>query len=79
MQVDIASLRYMLPRLSGLRDGFSRQRGAGGMAHGKGKGETQLEIDRRNIASKISVLKHDLEELTNNRKIQRIQVDKITS
>ena len=73
LQVDIASLRYMLPRLSGLRSGFSRQRGAGGMAHGKGKGETQLEIDRRNIGSRISLLKQELEQLTNNRKVQRIQ------
>ncbi len=73
LQVDIASLRYMLPRLSALRSGFSRQRGAGGMAHGKGKGETQLEIDRRNISSRISILKKELLELTNNRQIQRIQ------
>lgn len=73
LQVDIASLRYMLPRLSGLRNGFSRQRGAGGMAHGKGKGETQLEIDRRNISSRISILKQELKELTNNRQTQRKQ------
>ena len=71
LQVDIASLRYMLPRLSSLRSGFSRQRGAGGMAHGKGKGETQLEIDRRNISSRISLLKKELNELTENRQIQR--------
>lgn len=73
LQVDIASLRYMLPRLSGLREGFSRQRGAGGMAHGKGKGETQLEIDRRNISSRISLLKKELNDLTSNRQIQRMQ------
>lgn len=71
LQVDIASLKYMLPRLSGLRSGFSRQRGAGGMAHGKGKGETQLEIDRRNISSRISLLKKELSDLTNNRQVQR--------
>ena len=71
LQVDVASLKYMLPRLSGLRNGFSIQRGAGGMAHGKGKGETQLEIDRRNIASRISLLKKELSDLTNNRQIQR--------
>lgn len=71
LQVDVASLKYMLPRLSGLRSGFSRQRGAGGMAHGKGKGETQLEIDRRNISSRISLLKKELADLTNNRQIQR--------
>lgn len=73
LQVDIASLRYMLPRLAGLRSGFSRQRGAGGMAHGKGKGETQLEIDRRNISSRISLLKKELKDLTQNRKLQRKQ------
>lgn len=71
LQVDVASLKYMLPRLSGLRSGFSRQRGAGGMAHGKGKGETQLEIDRRNISSRISLLKKELADLTNNRQVQR--------
>lgn len=71
IQVDIASLRYMLPRLSGLRSGFSRQRGNGGMAHGKGKGETQLEIDRRNIGERISLLKKELSSLTINRQIQR--------
>lgn len=71
IQVDIASLRYMLPRLSGLRSGFSRQRSNGGMAHGKGKGETQLEIDRRNIGEKISLLKKELSDLTINRQIQR--------
>ena len=73
LQVDIASLRYMLPRLSGLRSGFSRQRGAGGMAHGKGKGETQLEIDRRNIGDRISLLKKELNSLTVNRQTQRKQ------
>ena len=71
LQVDVASLKYMLPRLSGLRNGFSRQRGAGGMAHGKGKGETQLEIDRRNISSRISLLKKELADLTSNRQVQR--------
>lgn len=73
LQVDIASLRYMLPRLSGLRSGFSRQRGAGGAAHGKGKGETQLEIDRRNISSRITLLKRELNDLIQNRKNQRKQ------
>lgn len=73
LQVDIASLRYMLPRLSSLRNGFSRQRGAGGMAHGKGKGETQLEIDRRNIGDRISLLKKELNYLTINRQTQRKQ------
>lgn len=71
LQVDIASLRYMMPRLTGLRSGFSRQRGTGGAAHGKGKGETQLEIDRRNIGDRISLLKKELNDLIINRQVQR--------
>ena len=41
LQVEIATLKYTLPRLAGLRKGLSRQRGAGGgFAHGRGAGET---------------------------------------
>lgn len=72
LQVDIASLRYMLPRLIGLREGLSRQRGGGGNgAYGRGAGETQLEIDRRNINDRIAFLRKQLEELTADRAIQR--------
>ncbi len=71
LQVDIASLRYMLPRLIGLREGLSRQRGAAGGAHGRGAGETQLEIDRRNINDRIAFLKGQLDELTKERALQR--------
>ena len=73
LQVDIATLRYILPRLSSLREGFSRQRGGSSSqgAYGKGKGETQLEIDRRNIADRISFLKKDLTKLTEQREMQR--------
>ena len=44
LQVEMASLKYSLPRLKGLRKGLSRQ---GGSGLNKGKGETQLELDRR--------------------------------
>lgn len=72
MQVDIASLRYMLPRLVGLREGLSRQRGAGGNgAHGRGQGETKLELDRRNINDRIAFLKGELKILTEARSLQR--------
>lgn len=72
MQVDIASLKYMLPRLIGLREGLSRQRGGGGnSAHGRGQGETQLEIDRRNIGDRIAFLKQQLKDLTDKRSLQR--------
>ncbi|MFA7367782.1 MAG: GTPase HflX [Bacilli bacterium] len=72
LQVDIASLKYMLPRLSGLREGLSRQRGTGGNgAHGRGAGETKLELDRRNINDRISYLNNQLELLKQERALQR--------
>ena len=72
LQVDIASLKYMLPRLVGLRQGLSRQRGAGGGgAHGRGQGETKLELDRRNINDRIAYLNNELKELTKDRFVQR--------
>ncbi len=73
LQVEIASLNYLLPRLVGLREGLSRQRGAGGgFAHGRGSGETRLELDRRLTSDKIVALKKELVELTNLRKQQRV-------
>lgn len=74
IQVEMASLSYMLPRLAGLRKGLSRQRGAGGgFAHGRGAGETKLELDRRITNDKIASLKAELKELAKKRKQQRIK------
>ena len=67
LQVEIASLKYYLPRLKGLRSGLSRQGGG----KNKGKGETQLELDRRQIESNISFLSSELKDLSQNRKNQR--------
>ena len=73
LQVSIASLREMRGRLVGLHEGLSRQRGgaSSGGAYGKGRGETQLEIDRRNIGDRIVLLKKELEKVTSERAIQR--------
>ena len=72
LQVEIARLDYMLPRLVGLHDGLSRQRGSGGgFARGKGAGETKLELDRRYLTNKIVSLRKELAELTQLRKEQR--------
>ncbi len=72
LQVDIASLYYLLPRLVGLRSNLSRQRGGGGNAlHGRGGGETKLELDRRNIIDRIAYLKKELKILTIERQLQR--------
>ena len=72
LQVELAELSYTLPRLTGLRQGLSRQRGTGGgFAHGRGAGETKLELDRRITYNEISELKRELKELTLKRKQQR--------
>ena len=77
LQVELASLSYLLPRLSDLRNGLSRQRGAGGgYAHGRGAGETKLELDRRITNDKIAQIKKELRELTSKRKQQRLKRNK---
>ena len=68
LQVQMASLKYSLPRLKGLRKGLSRQ---GGSGLNKGKGETQLELDRRFTENKINEIKKELETLIINRQNQR--------
>lgn len=77
LQVELASLTYLLPRLSDLRNGLSRQRGTGGgFAHGRGAGETKLELDRRITNDKIAQIKKELKDLTNKRKQQRTKRNK---
>jgi GTP-binding protein HflX len=68
LQVELAQLQYTLPRLTGAWVHFSRQYGGIGS---KGAGETQLEIDRRQIGKKITSLKKRLEKLNIQRAIQR--------
>jgi GTP-binding protein HflX len=68
IQVELAQLQYMLPRLTGLWTHLSRQNGAIGT---RGPGETQLEVDRRRVQEKITRLKRDLEEVRKNRRIER--------
>mgnify|MGYP006291683381 CR=1 FL=1 len=70
LQVEIASLQYMLPRLIGLRESLGRQVSGVGLSV-RGAGEKKLELDRREIEKKISVLNRELEKLTAHRKTQR--------
>lgn len=77
LQVEIASLEYLLPRLTGLREGLSRQRGSGGgFSHGRGSGEKKLELDKRLTTDKIVFLKNELLEFTKLRKQQRVKREK---
>lgn len=56
IQVELAKLRYLQPRLSGIWSGLSRQRGGSGGLKGRGQGETRLELDRRVIKNRIAQL-----------------------
>lgn len=67
-QVELATLQYMLPRLTRFWTHLERQMGGTGTRGGPG--EKQIEIDRRLISSKISKLKKDLEKIRKNRHIQ---------
>ena len=71
LQVELAKLTYSLPRLSHMYGDMARQRG--GAVGNKGSGETQLELDRRQIEDKIVQLKKELEQVEINRGIQRKQ------
>ena len=71
LQVEIASLKYALPRLVGLHDALSRQGGASGAMSNKGAGEKKLELDRRHIENRIAFLRKELENVAKTRVTQR--------
>ena len=74
MQVELAQLQYMLPRLVGLRASLGRQGGStGGGVSNRGAGETKLELDRRKIEDQIAKLKRELELVKDQRETQRKQ------
>ena len=76
-QVELAQYRYMLPRLQRLWTHLERQGGGAGSGGGKGSvglrgpGETQLEMDRRIILNRMSLLKQRLAEIDRQKTTQR--------
>src|SRR5262245_45034026 len=68
MQVELAQLQYMLPRLKRMRTHLSRIRGGIGL---RGPGETQLATDRRLISKRIRDLRDKLETVAQRRATQR--------
>ncbi len=68
LQVELAQLEYLLPRLTGRGKSMSQ---LGGGIGTRGPGETQLETDRRRIQRRIDQLKRDLESVRRTRKQQR--------
>ena len=73
LQIEIALLRYTLPRLTGKGKDMSRLGGGmgGGVGARRGAGETKLEIERRNLKSRISSGESELKQLELSREIMR--------
>ena len=74
LQVELAQLEYLLPRLAGMFTFFSRSAGAVGGVSGiatRGPGETQLETDRRHIRQRIARLHRELDEVRRTRQLHR--------
>ncbi len=71
LQVEVARLQYMLPRLVGLHDALSRQGGASGAMSNKGAGEKKLELDRRKLEQRLTTMRRELENIAEERKTQR--------
>jgi GTP-binding protein HflX len=72
LQVELAQLKYLLPRLLGKGTAMSRL--AGGIG-GRGPGETKLEVDRRRVRKRIGQLEADLEEVRRHRRQLRSRRD----
>lgn len=75
LQVEVARLKYMLPRLVGLHKALGRQGGGSGLSN-KGSGEKKIELDRRIIEARISKLNKELEQISKTRETQSKQREK---
>lgn len=71
LQVEVAKLQYMLPRLVGLHEALSRQGGGSGSRANKGAGEKKLELDKRKLEHRLSLLRAELKEVKKERITQR--------
>lgn len=70
LQVQLAQLQYLLPRLKGMWGHLVSEQARGGIGGRFGQGESQLEIDRRLVRDRISSLKRELTELDKHRAVQ---------
>src|SRR5450432_2204563 len=68
LQIELAQLQYLLPRLTRMWNHLSRQTGGIGT---RGPGETQLEVDRRRVQERIARLERELEGVRKHRAVQR--------
>ena len=73
LQVELAQLKYLFPRLIGAGLSLSRQGGVGGGIATRGPGETKLEIDRRRIRDRIGKLEQAVDDIKTQRTNERKQ------
>jgi len=71
LQVEVARLQYMLPRLAGKGESMDRQGGGGIGTVVRGGGEKKIVLDRRRIEQNIAVLMKELEDIRKDQQIQR--------
>lgn len=69
VQVELASLEYMMPRLVGMWSHLDRERG--GISASRGMGEKQVNVDRQIVRKRIGKLKKELEKIVSERQIQK--------
>lgn len=70
LQVQLAQLQYLLPRLRGMWSHLAKEQTRGGIGSRFGQGESQLEVDRRLIRNRISALRRELRNLEKRRSVQ---------
>ena len=70
LQVQLAQLQYLLPRLRGMWTHLAKEQTRGGIGSRFGQGESQLEVDRRLVRKKISAVKAELDKVQKNRNTQ---------
>lgn len=73
LQVEVARLQYMLPRLVGLHKALSRQGGTSGAMSSRGAGEKKIELDRRRLEQRLATMRRELAAISEERKTQRKQ------
>ena len=71
LQVQLAQLQYLLPRLRGMWSHLAKEQTRGGIGSRFGQGESQLEVDRRMVRKRITSIKRELAHLADVRSLQR--------
>ncbi len=76
LQIELAKVRYQLPRLKGMWTHLSRQKtgggaGGGGTASLRGEGEKQIEIDKRILKDRVNILEKEIKEIKSQREVER--------